>query len=204
MIWKDWKALLPGASSGKEPTCQCQTWDVGWIPGWGRPPGRGHGNPFQNSCLGNPMNRGDWLVTIHGVAKSWTRQKWLSMHAAHTYFQDIHPGVKFLSQRVCAYLVLLGAASLLSKLIVLITFRVILELPLPNLDIVRLQNFCQYIRCRFYLIIVFHVTLLTNEVEHLCMCCFALPVYYLNSLFLSCLYILACSYWFVGFLYKFE
>ena len=109
-----------------------------------------------------------------------------------------------LTQRVCAYLVLRGAASLLSKLIVLMTFRVILELPLPNLDIVRLQNFCQYMRCRFYLIIVFHVTLLTNEVEHLCMCFFALPVYYLNSLFLSCLYILACSYWFVGFLYKFE
>ena len=149
------------------------------------------------------MNRGDWLVTIHGVAKSWTLLKWLSMRAAHTYFQDIYPGVKFLSQRVCAYLVLLDAASLLSKLTVLITFRVILEFPLPNLHIVRLQNFCQYIGYRFYLIIVFYVTLLTNEVEHLCMCFFALQVYYLNSLFLWCIYTLACSSWFVGFLNKF-
>ena len=111
--------------------------------------------------------------------------------------------MKFLSQRVCAYLVSLDAASLLSKLIALITFRVMLEFPLPNLYIVRIQKFCQYIGYRFYLIIVFHVTLLTNEVEHFCMCFFALPVYYVNSLFLSCVYILACSYWFVGFLYKF-
>lgn len=125
------------------------------------------------------------------------------MRAAHTYFQDIYPGVKFLSQRVCAYLVLLDAASLLSKLTVLIIFRVILEFPLPNLHIVRLQNFCQYIGYRFYLIIVFYVTLLTNEVEHLCMCFFALQVYYLNSLFLSCIYTLACSSWFVGVLNKF-
>ena len=44
--------------------------DVGLIPGWGRSPGRGHGNPLQYSCLENPMDRGAWLATVHGVAES--------------------------------------------------------------------------------------------------------------------------------------
>ena len=52
--------------------------DLGSIPGWGRPPGEGSGNPFQYSRLENPMDRGAWQATVHRVAKSWTR---LSMHA---------------------------------------------------------------------------------------------------------------------------
>ena len=47
--------------------------DVGLIPGWGRSPGEGNGNPLQYSCLVNPMDRGAWWATVHGVAKSWTR-----------------------------------------------------------------------------------------------------------------------------------
>ena len=43
--------------------------DVGLIPGSGRPPGKGSGNPLQYSCLGNPMGRGAWWATFHGVAK---------------------------------------------------------------------------------------------------------------------------------------
>ena len=43
--------------------------DVGSIPGWGRFPGRGNGNPFQYSCLVNPIDRGAWWATVHGVAK---------------------------------------------------------------------------------------------------------------------------------------
>ena len=43
--------------------------DVGSIPGLGRCPGEGNGNPLQYSCLGNPMNRGAWRATVHGVAK---------------------------------------------------------------------------------------------------------------------------------------
>ena len=46
--------------------------DVGSISGSGRSPGRGHGNPLQYSCLGNPMDREAWWATIHGVAKNWT------------------------------------------------------------------------------------------------------------------------------------
>ena len=43
------------------------------IPGAGRSPGEGHGNPLQNSCLGNLMDRGAWQATVYGISKSWTR-----------------------------------------------------------------------------------------------------------------------------------
>ena len=46
--------------------------DVGSIPGSGRSPGGGRGNPLQYSCLENPMDRGAWRVRVHGVAKSLT------------------------------------------------------------------------------------------------------------------------------------
>ena len=46
--------------------------DAGSIPGSGRPPGEGNGNPLQYSCLENSMDRGTWQATVHGVAKSQT------------------------------------------------------------------------------------------------------------------------------------
>ena len=46
--------------------------DTGLIPGSGKPPGEGNGNPLQYSCLENSMGRGAWHATVHGVAKSWT------------------------------------------------------------------------------------------------------------------------------------
>ena len=49
------------------------TGDAGSIPGSGRAPGRGSGNPFQYSCWENPMDRGAWGDIVHGVAKSQTR-----------------------------------------------------------------------------------------------------------------------------------
>ena len=49
--------------------------DMGSIPGLGRSPGGGHGNPLQYSCLENPMDRGAWWATVHGVAESWTQLK---------------------------------------------------------------------------------------------------------------------------------
>ena len=54
------------------------------IPGLGRSPGGGHGNPFQYSCLENPMDRGAWWATVHRVIKSWTRLKQLSMQSTHS------------------------------------------------------------------------------------------------------------------------
>ena len=43
--------------------------DKGSIPGLGRSPGGGNGNPLQHSCLGNPMDRGAWRAAVHGVTK---------------------------------------------------------------------------------------------------------------------------------------
>ena len=62
--------------SGKETTCGTgDTGDVGSIPGSGRPPGGGHGNPLQYSRLENPHGQRSLVATVHGVAKSWTRLK---------------------------------------------------------------------------------------------------------------------------------
>ena len=49
--------------------------DAGSIPGSGRSPGEGNGNPFQYSCLENSMDKGVWQATVHGVAESRTRLK---------------------------------------------------------------------------------------------------------------------------------
>ena len=54
--------------------------DTGSIPGSGRFPVGGHGNPLQYSCLENPLDRGAWWATVHRVAKSQTRLKQHSMH----------------------------------------------------------------------------------------------------------------------------
>ena len=59
--------VFPGGSDGKESTCN--EGDPGSIPGSRRFPGEGNGNPLQYSCLENPMDRGAWYSTIHGVAK---------------------------------------------------------------------------------------------------------------------------------------
>ena len=71
---------VPGGASGKEPACQCRRYEM-WVRSLcGRPPGEGHGNPLRYSCLKNPTDRGAWRATVHGAAKSWTRQKQVSTH----------------------------------------------------------------------------------------------------------------------------
>ena len=50
------------------------------VQSWIRSPGEGNGNPLQNSCLENPMDKGTWPATVHRVTKSWTRLKRLGMH----------------------------------------------------------------------------------------------------------------------------
>ena len=54
------------------PAIQEATGDMSLIPGWGRSPGEENGNPLQYSCWDNPMDRGAWMSTAHGVAKSQT------------------------------------------------------------------------------------------------------------------------------------
>ena len=64
---------LPKWLSGKEIVCNAGA--MGSISGLGRSPRGGNGNSLQYSCLENPMDRGAWQATVHGVAQSWTRLK---------------------------------------------------------------------------------------------------------------------------------
>ena len=57
--------------------------DPGLIPGLGRPPGGGNGNPLQYSCLESLTDRGAWRATVHGATKSRTRVEWLSVPHWH-------------------------------------------------------------------------------------------------------------------------
>ena len=62
---------FPGGSDGK--VSAYNAGDPGSVPGSGRSPGEGNGNPLQYSCLENPMDGGAWWATVQGVAKSRTR-----------------------------------------------------------------------------------------------------------------------------------
>ena len=75
---------FPGGSGGKESARNVG--DLGSIPGLGRSPGDGNDNPFQYACLENPVDRGAWWATVHGVAKSWTRLSDFTF----TFINDTH------------------------------------------------------------------------------------------------------------------
>ena len=77
-------SAFPGGSDGKESTCNVG--DLGLIPGLGRSPGEGNVYPLQYSGLENPMDRGAWQATVHGVANSWTQ---LSDFPFHRYLVSI-------------------------------------------------------------------------------------------------------------------
>ena len=64
---------FPGGSDSKESACKAG--DRGSLPGSGRFPGEGNGNPLQYCCLENPVDRRAWWAAVHELAKSWT---WLS------------------------------------------------------------------------------------------------------------------------------
>ena len=82
---------LPRWLSGKETACVAgDTGNMGLTSGLGRPPGKGHGNPLQCSCLENPMARGAWRATVHGVAESWRQLSCTSTHC-RCYFQNKYP-----------------------------------------------------------------------------------------------------------------
>ena len=64
---------LPGGTVVKNPPANARDpRDVGLIPGSGRSPGVGKGNPHQYCCLENSIDRGAWRATVPGVTKSWT------------------------------------------------------------------------------------------------------------------------------------
>ena len=62
---------FPSGLDGK--VSACNEGDQGSIPGLGGSPGKGNGNPFQYSCLENPMDKGAWQAIVHRVKKSWAR-----------------------------------------------------------------------------------------------------------------------------------
>ena len=107
LLWDiPWKCIftkdrLPWWVNNKESTCNAGvTGDAVSIPGSGRSPGGGHGNPLWYSCLENPTDRGTWRAAVCGVAKGQTRLKQLSTHThthTHTHTKKkwaIHPHSK--------------------------------------------------------------------------------------------------------------
>ena len=80
--------------SDKESTCQAG--DAGSIPRLGISSGEGNGNPFQYSCLENPMDRGAWWAIVHGVTKIWT---WLNTHT-HTPHSRLSLSFSFLEAAI--------------------------------------------------------------------------------------------------------
>ena len=72
------KEVFPGSSADNESSCNAG--HSGLIPGWGRCPEEGNSYSLQYSCLKNPMDRGAWQATVHGVAKSQTQLKQLSIY----------------------------------------------------------------------------------------------------------------------------
>ena len=72
----------------KPPANEGDLRDAALIPGWGRSPGEGNGNPLQCSCLENPMDRGAWWVAVYRIAPSQTRlSSYLSLSLSHTHTQ---------------------------------------------------------------------------------------------------------------------
>ena len=59
-----------GSPSGKESTCKAGNMGMGTIPGSGRSPGEGNGNPLQYSCLENSRDRGAWQAIVHGIKRA--------------------------------------------------------------------------------------------------------------------------------------
>ena len=83
-LWN--RYCFPCGSDGKETACNAG--DPGSSPGSGRSPREGNGNPLWYSCLENPIDRGAWWTTVHGVTKSWTP---LSGNYYHSVGQVLHP-----------------------------------------------------------------------------------------------------------------
>ena len=82
---------LPCWFSSKESACDAE--DAGLVPGSGRSPGEGKGNPLLYSCLGNPMDRGAWWATVHGVTKELDMTEQLNNSNTITHskqWDDLH------------------------------------------------------------------------------------------------------------------
>ena len=99
---------FPGGSAVKNlPAMQKTQEALDSVPGSGRSPEGGHGNPLQGSCLENPMDRGAWWATVHRDAKSQTQLKRLNTHNT-TYKKN---SIKFLIVNINCMLIILKTAA---------------------------------------------------------------------------------------------
>ena len=85
--------------------------DLGSVPGWGKSPGEGTGNPLQYPCLENPMDREVWQATVHRVTKSQTPLKRVSMHACMPFLL-LGALSSFLGRSTCTNLLVLKGVGL--------------------------------------------------------------------------------------------
>ena len=104
LIWVPPDKGFPGGTSGKKHTHThknplANSGDTGLIPGSGRSLGEGNGNPFQYSCLENPMGRGAWQAIVCGVTKI-DMTEWLSTHSTGAFYglPRWHSGKEFICQ----------------------------------------------------------------------------------------------------------
>ena len=108
---------FPASSGGKEAACHAG--DPGSIPGLGRSPGEGNGNPLQYSCLENPMDRGAWQATVHG-SQELDKTEQLNHHH-HSLFGGTHcsslPILSFTQKQCPAQLAPASYSSLISYLL---------------------------------------------------------------------------------------
>ena len=79
--------IFPGSLEVK--ASACNVGDLGLIPGTGRSPGEGNGNPFQYSCLENPMDEGTWWATVHGVTESQTQWSDFTINYSVIYWRVV-------------------------------------------------------------------------------------------------------------------
>ena len=86
---------FPGGAVIKNPPAKAgDTREAGSIPGWGRSPGGGSGNPLQHSCLEHSMDRGAWRATVHGVSKELDRTSTcMCVHARTRTHTHTHTGI---------------------------------------------------------------------------------------------------------------
>ena len=87
---------FPGGASGKEPACQCRR--CKFNPWLGSIPWRRARQPITVFLPKNPVNRGTWQATVHGVTKGWTRMKWLSRA------EQVHVYVTICDINICIYM----------------------------------------------------------------------------------------------------
>ena len=92
-VGHDWSNLPAAAAAVKNPPANAEDIrDAGSIPGLGRSPGGGHGNPLRYSCLENHMDRGAWQAAVHRAAKNgtWLKQLTTQAHTCFITYLSIH------------------------------------------------------------------------------------------------------------------